>query len=185
MTTNKYYSAEMANKISKSITDYKYLTEGTGRTHGSYVMTHWKSLVGHVNSDMNMERYFAELNKQFGKKQYYSGMSVGIIIGSVITFSVVAAASTIYINRKDKNSSSNVFDNILFESRDHAEDARKQLLDWVDTYGFVSVGDLYEMCDVAVSDAIYKYGWTNLRNVKTIRVSNGYIIDLPKPKKIS
>lgn len=194
MTTNKYYSAEMANLISKNITEYKYAIEGTGRTHGSYVMTHWKSLVGHINNDMNMEQYFIELNKQFGKKQYYSGMSVGVIIGSLATATTIAALA-VYMNHKNiKNNkkSNTLYETFYFESATDAAEIRDALSDVVNMYGFATIKDLYDICrehlgiDVCPPDDSSDYGWTDdINNAVIVNTHQGYIIDLPKPKRQS
>lgn len=72
------------------------------------------------------------------------------------------------------------YEDIIFESRGEAEDVRMHLLDLLDTYPFVTVADLYDMCDITAPHTANKYGWTNLRTAETIHVRDGYIIKLPK-----
>ena len=50
----------------------------------------------------------------------------------------------------------------------------------IETYQMVSVADLYDLVGVTGDYTDNKYGWTNLRNAKVVRVRDGYMIDLPK-----
>ena len=50
----------------------------------------------------------------------------------------------------------------------------------IDTYGIVSVADMYDLVGIATNYTDNKYGWTNLRNAEPIRVANGYMLKLPK-----
>lgn len=76
------------------------------------------------------------------------------------------------------------YDEIVFESRGEAEAVREQMLDVIERYGFVTVGDLYDMADLTQPYTSNKYGWTNLRTAETVRVSEGYVIKLPKASPI-
>ena len=50
----------------------------------------------------------------------------------------------------------------------------------LETYGIVSVADLYELVGIIGNYTDNKYGWTNLRNAEPIRVNGGYLLKLPK-----
>lgn len=72
------------------------------------------------------------------------------------------------------------YDDIVFESRGDAEEARMQMLEIIDRYGFVTVADMYDMAQITAPYTSNKYGWTNLRNAEVVRIRDGYIVKLPK-----
>lgn len=76
------------------------------------------------------------------------------------------------------------FDDILFESRGEAEDVLSHLVDLTIDYGVASVADFYDLSGIESQFTDNKYGWTNLRDACTDRVSNGYIIRLPQAKPL-
>lgn len=76
-------------------------------------------------------------------------------------------------------------DDIIFESRKDADDAVDTMLDNVNKYGMVSVGDVYEIFGLSAPDyAASKYGWQSVEGAKVARVRDGYQIQLPKPTAI-
>ena len=72
------------------------------------------------------------------------------------------------------------YDDIVFNTRGEAERALSQMGDIIDSYGVVSIADLYEMADLSAPHTFHKYGWTSLRNAEAIRVREGYMLKLPK-----
>lgn len=78
------------------------------------------------------------------------------------------------------------YDEIVLETRGEAELILDQLLEAIDTYGFVSIGDLYDASGITRAGEFtdYNYGWFNLRNASVRRVRDGYILDLPQPKSL-
>lgn len=73
------------------------------------------------------------------------------------------------------------YDNIIFESRGEANAVLDEMNNVIEVYKFVSVADLYEMA--GISNAPYtsnKFGWSNINTAEVVRVSDGYIIKLPK-----
>ena len=50
----------------------------------------------------------------------------------------------------------------------------------IDTYGIVSVADLFDLVGITGNYTDNKYGWKNISNAKAIRVWDGYILSLPK-----
>lgn len=75
-------------------------------------------------------------------------------------------------------------DDIVLETRGDAEDVLSRMDELVDTYGIVSVADMYEMVGITGNYTDNKYGWTNIRNARPVRVRDGYLLDLPKPQPI-
>lgn len=71
-------------------------------------------------------------------------------------------------------------DDIVLETRGEAEEVLSRMDELIDTYGVVSVADLYDLIGKSCEYTDNKYGWTNIRNAEPIRVRNGYMLKLPK-----
>lgn len=76
------------------------------------------------------------------------------------------------------------YDDIVFESRVEAEEVRRQMLDVIARYGFVTVADMYDMAGLTPPYTANSYGWTSIRTAETTRVFDGYVIKLPKASPI-
>lgn len=77
------------------------------------------------------------------------------------------------------------YDDIVLDTYAEADEVLTKMEELIDTYGDVSVDDLYSM--VGITDDNYmnaKFGWTDLRNAKPRRIRDGYILDLPKAMPI-
>ena len=90
-----------------------------------------------------------------------------------------------YYDRRDRDEryvtkSRYSYDDIIFESRAEAEEVLDRMSEIIDTYGAVSVADLYDLVDVSGTYTDNNYGWDNLRNAEAVRVRDGYILKLPK-----
>lgn len=91
-------------------------------------------------------------------------------------------------DRRDGYSARVRFDyaDISFPSRGAAESALSQMIEILDRYPFVTVADLYEMAGLEreCPHTANKYGWTKLNTADVVRVSDGYVIKLPKAMPI-
>ena len=78
-------------------------------------------------------------------------------------------------DRRDRDYRSDRFDynNISFETRSEAEEARMQMEEVIERYGFVTVADLYDMADLTAPYTANKYGWTSVRNAEVLRARDG------------
>lgn len=73
------------------------------------------------------------------------------------------------------------YDDISLETRAEAEEVVSRMIELIDTYGEVSVADLYDLVGVTGEYTDNRYGWTNLSRAQVIRTrDNRYLIDLPK-----
>lgn len=78
------------------------------------------------------------------------------------------------------------YDDILFETRGDADLVLDQLDSAISTYGIVSVADLYDLAGITCHNyTANKYGWTDMRNAKVVRVRDGYILQLPRTVQIN
>ena len=96
-----------------------------------------------------------------------------------------------YDDKKDDRGSSGYrtrnrfdYDDLIFDSRGECEAVREQMVDVIETYGFVTVADMYDMADIPAPYTSSKYGWTNIRTAETVRVRDGYVLKLPKAMPI-
>lgn len=73
------------------------------------------------------------------------------------------------------------FDDITLESKAEADEVLERMEELLDTYGMVTVADLCDLVGISCEYTDNKYGWTNLRNAKVVRLrGNEYMLDLPK-----
>lgn len=84
-----------------------------------------------------------------------------------------------------RNRSRYDFDDIILDNRGEAEEVLTRMDELIDTYGIVSVADLYDLVGISCDYTDNKYGWTNIRNAEAIRVRDGYMLKLPKPLPIN
>lgn len=72
-------------------------------------------------------------------------------------------------------------DNVVVNSRADAEAVIEQMDGIMDTYGIVSVADLYDLVGMTANFTDNNYGWTNIRNAKPVRLRDGgWEIQMPK-----
>lgn len=76
------------------------------------------------------------------------------------------------------------FEEIIFPSRGDAEAVRDQMDEVIARYGFVTVGDMYDMAGLPQPFTSQKYGWTSIVNSRIESVRDGYVIRLPKMSPI-
>ncbi len=72
------------------------------------------------------------------------------------------------------------YQDIIFETRSDAEAVLWRMEEMLDTFQNVSIGDMFDLSGISGSYTDFKYGWTDLRGAHVERVSDGYIIDLPR-----
>ena len=72
----------------------------------------------------------------------------------------------------------------FFATRRDAEEILNYMGDLIDEYRFVTVADLYDLIGVSGNYTDNKYGWTDISNAEIVRVRDGYVIRLPKIRKL-
>lgn len=73
-----------------------------------------------------------------------------------------------------------VYDDLVFETRGEAEEVRERMDELIDTYGQVSVADMYDLAGITCEYTDNNYGWINIRNATVDRVRDGFILKMPK-----
>ncbi|UNI72530.1 MAG: hypothetical protein [Chaetfec virus UA24_144] len=76
------------------------------------------------------------------------------------------------------------FDDILLETHSEALDVVEHLECLIEQYSAASVADFYELVGIDSKYTDNKYGWTDLSDVTIRRTREGYLVDLPKTKRI-
>lgn len=76
------------------------------------------------------------------------------------------------------------FDDIVIGTAKEAEDVLDQMTDIIGKYGIVTVNDYYDLVGEVGNSTDANYGWNSLRTADVVRVRDGYIIKLPRPKPI-
>jgi len=87
-------------------------------------------------------------------------------------------------HKYDRFKKINIYNDVILESKNNAEEVLCHLVDNIHEYGAASVGDFYELVGITASFKDSKYGWTDLSNARVVRVKNGYALDLPKAKML-
>lgn len=72
------------------------------------------------------------------------------------------------------------YDDVIVNTRVEADDVLGILDEAIDTFGSVSVGDLYDAVGMVGNYTDYKYGWTDLRSARVEAVRDGYLIRTPR-----
>lgn len=73
------------------------------------------------------------------------------------------------------------FDEVILPSRGDAEAVLEGLDLLIAEYDVATVADLYELVDITGSFQDDKWGWTDIRGASVTRVSQGYLLNLPRP----
>ena len=102
-----------------------------------------------------------------------------------ISYNKYSEKDRTYDRRDDRTRYGYSYDDIVLETRSEAMEVLERMDEIIDTYGHVTVADMYDLVDVSSNYTDNKYGWTNLRDAEPVRVRDGYIIKLPKAKPIN
>lgn len=72
------------------------------------------------------------------------------------------------------------YSDVTVPTRSDAEEVLARMDEMIETYGMVSVADLYDLVGVTGNYTDHKYGWTSLRTAEAVRASDGYLLKLPR-----
>lgn len=73
---------------------------------------------------------------------------------------------------------------IVISSVEEAEEVRRALKKLLDTYEQVPMADYLELVGLASSFSDQKMGWTDLGDIPIKKVQDGFVLELPEPKKL-
>ena len=114
--------------------------------------------------------------------RYYSGGGTGS--------STVSYGGSVSVNTPTSRSISSIktgrtIDDILFDSREEAEDVLADMLTIIEQYGSASVMDLYDLIGATSTYTDTQYGWFNLGSATVRHIRDGFILELPKPQYLN
>lgn len=72
-------------------------------------------------------------------------------------------------------------EDVIIEERGDAEMVLEDLFGQIEEYGHVTVADFYALVGINTEYTDNKYGWSDLRGSRVIRIKDGYMLDLPRP----
>lgn len=72
------------------------------------------------------------------------------------------------------------FENVVFDDRDEARSVLNCLDEAIETYGTISVADLYDLSGITPESSYYNYGWDDIREARVLPCSGGYKIQFPR-----
>lgn len=70
-------------------------------------------------------------------------------------------------------------DDVIFDSREEAEDVLDAMIEYLDNYDQVAVGHFYDFVGIGTNPSDFRCGWDNLARSKVDRVRDGYVIRFP------
>lgn len=79
-----------------------------------------------------------------------------------------------------RNRNLHVFDDVIFQTRQEAEEVLNGLGNLVAQYGAASVADFYALSNLDSAYTDRNWGWTNLTGTTITWMRDGYLINLPR-----
>lgn len=77
------------------------------------------------------------------------------------------------------------YEDIIVDHRGEAESILERLDELVSMYGMASVADMYDLVGITAPYTANKYGWTDIRNAKVVRIQDGYAIKMPRVRPLN
>lgn len=129
---------------------------------------------------------------------FMSGVTVGVGICGIKVIGYAtergylqdAIAKAVFnkLNDKSQKSSTERFmyvENIVFETRDAAEQVLTNTNDMLEKYGTISVTDLHDIAEITdVNYTNTKYGWTSTKRFEILKTRKGCELKVPKAIRI-
>lgn len=72
-------------------------------------------------------------------------------------------------------------DQIVFDNYEDAASVLERLVDYLDTYGQVTVDDYFDLIGKSSPFTTQNWGWKSLSSASIVTTANGYFIKLPRP----
>ena len=87
---------------------------------------------------------------------------------------------------RPRSAASFEYDDIICETRGDADMVLDQLESAIANDGMASVAELYDLAGMTCRTyTANKYGWTDIRTAKVVRIRDGYILQLPRTVQIN
>lgn len=73
------------------------------------------------------------------------------------------------------------YEDPIVMNRGDAERILQEMSEIIREYGQASIADLYDLCGITGRQTDMNYGWTEMPGARSIRVPEGYVIQMPRP----
>ena len=73
---------------------------------------------------------------------------------------------------------------LIFDTRDEADEVLNTLFDILDDYSRVTVKDLYSLADMPTDFTMTNWGWYDLSEATILKCSEGFLLQMPKIQEI-
>lgn len=73
------------------------------------------------------------------------------------------------------------YDDPVVSSRGDAERILQEMAEIIREYDSASIADLYDLCGITGRPTDMNYGWTEMGGARSIRIPEGYLIQMPRP----
>lgn len=133
-----------------------------------------KTIEDVVNNSIRMLFWNGSAPKSSGNKVSYSSYSKQYERGD--RFSREAKSSSYSRMRRGYS-----YSDVIVDTRAEADDVLNRMDEIVQTYGCVSVADLFDLVGADAEYTDNKYGWMDISAAYPQRVRDGWMIKLPKP----
>lgn len=90
-------------------------------------------------------------------------------------------ATNVKVENKPQSGVNFGLDDIVFDNYEDAASVLERLVDYLDTYGQVTVDDYFDLIDKSSPFTTRNWGWKSLSSATIIHTTGGYFIKLPKP----
>lgn len=71
------------------------------------------------------------------------------------------------------------YNDVVLETRGEAEEVLIRMDELMETYGMVSVGDMYDLCGITPEFTDNNYGWKDIHAASVVAVRDGFLIKMP------
>ncbi len=119
-------------------------------------------------------------------KMFFYGRSNVPDGSSIVPYNRMSGGRTILMGSSTapKRTSRKTFDDIWFENRGDVETVVDNLEMIMESYGVVSVADLFELSGQNTVFTDNRFGWTDLGAMRVVQSQGGYILKMPPPRPI-
>lgn len=73
---------------------------------------------------------------------------------------------------------------LVFDTRDEAEEVLQTMFEYLDDYKRVTVKDLYTLADMPTNYTMTDWGWYDLSDAVVLRCEEGFLLQMPKVRDI-
>lgn len=127
----------------------------------------------------------------FAIRQAVKSESLREVVSKAVRKKVADYVSSIILgekkpDKKPKSERQIIPEQLVFDTREKAEDILINMRGIIDKYGCLTLMDYYDMSGFSSTDYMTnnRYGWTDLSDARVVRIRSGYTIDLPYAIKL-